>query len=772
MGGPHLVIHGHFYQPPRENPWTEVVPPEPSAAPFHDWNERISVESYRPNAHARIVDDHGRLVAIVNDYELLSFNVGATLTSWLDEHAPDVLERIRAADARAGTAMAQAYNHPILPLCNERDLRTQIRWGVADFRHRFGREPDGFWLPETAVNDAVLAALVEEGLRFTILAPTQAAGTLEPGRPYRWDHPEGRGSITLAFYDGPLSHDIAFSLGSRSAAEVVERAASAAPPDGLALVATDGETFGHHHKFAERAVAYALAVEAPRRGLTTGSLGAWLAEHPPTATMGVRESAWSCAHGLGRWRDDCGCSTGGPIGWVQTWRAPLRTALDLLHDHAAAAFDTAGRAHLYDPWVARDAYVDVVLGTRTAADFCAERVRPGGDAEVALALLEAQRHALLMYTSCGWFFYDLAGIETVQVLRYAARCLDNLSDAGDDPPTEAFLEALDQAESNDPQEGSGRQVWARHVVPARVDGRRVVAHLALVELLDGPVSDTQVGGFDLVEGSERRIDEHGALTLASGCQELRDRRTGRRRAYAYAALKFGPFDVVGACRPADAADGAAMVAELRSVFTSGERLTALLRRINDGFGEEFGLDVALPGAAEALLGSAMNRLSDRFAGEFARLLADHRPTFTALAAAGASLPAELRAPAELVLYRQLEADLADLALEPNRLALRAAEQTVREAQYAGISLAGWRVRKAATEAVVARSRAAVETREPDDVDAALAVVRLATRAGLDAELTVAQEIVYDALVGGQGGDELQPLADALGLAVGTLGVPR
>ena len=772
MGGPHLVIHGHFYQLPRENPWTEVVPPEPSAAPFHDWNERISVESYRPNAHARIVDDHGRVVAIVNDYELLSFNVGATLTSWLAEHVGRVLERIRAADARAGTAMAQAYNHPILPLCTERDLRTQIRWGLADFRLRFGREPEGFWMPETAVNDAVLAALVEEGLRFTILAPSQAAGPLQPGRPYRWDHPRGRGSITLAFYDGPLSHDMAFSLGSRSAADVVERAAAAAPPDGLALVATDGETFGHHHKFAERAVAYALAVEAPRRGLTTGSLGAWLAEHPPMATMGVQESSWSCAHGVGRWREDCGCSTGGPPGWVQTWRAPLRAALDLLRDHAAEVFDTAGRAHLRDPWAARDAYIDVVLGTRSAADFCAEHVPRRGDVEVALSLLEAQRHAMLMYTSCGWFFYDLAGLETVQVLRYAARCLDNLQDVGDHPPTEAFLDALDRASSNDPHEGSGREVWARHVMPARVDGRRVVAHLALVELLDGPVTDTQVGGFDLVDASERRIDEYGALTLASGCQELGDRRTGRRRSYAYAALKFGPFDVVGACRPADDVDGAAIVTELRSAFTSGERLTALLRRINDDFGEEFGLDVALPGAAEELLGSAMNRLADRFAGEFARLLSDHRPTFTALAAAGAALPAELSAPAELVLYRQLESDLAVLALEPNRLALRAAEQTVREAQYAGISLAGWRVRKAATAAVVARSQAAVASRDPADVDSALSVVRLATRAGLDAEITVAQEIVYDALVSGHSGDELRPLAEALGLAVATLGVPR
>ena len=436
MGGPHLVVHGHFYQPPRENPWTEVVPTEPSAAPFHDWNERITAESYRPNAHARIVDDHGRVVAIVNDYELLSFNVGPTLASWLAEHAPDVLERMQAGDARAGTALAQAYNHAILPLCNRRDLRTQIRWGVADFRLRFGRDPDGFWLPETAVNDDVLAALVEEGLRFTVLAPGQAAAPMVAGRHYRWEHPDGKRALTLAFYDGPLSHDIAFSAGTRSAAELVTRAVEAAPADGLALVATDGETFGHHHKFAERTVAYALAVEAPRHGVTTGSLAAWLDEHPPTEAMTVRESAWSCAHGLGRWREDCGCTTGAPPGWTQAWRRPLRNALDRLRDHAATVFATTGRRHLRDPWAARDAYVDVLLGTCTTEAFCATHLRPDADAdaEIALALLEAQRHALLMYTSCGWFFHDLAGLETVQVLRYAARCMDLAAGGGGGAP--------------------------------------------------------------------------------------------------------------------------------------------------------------------------------------------------------------------------------------------------------------------------------------------------------------------------------------------------
>src|SRR3954451_22255123 len=494
MAGRHFAVHGHFYQPPRENPWTETVPVEPSAAPFHDWNERIAAECYRPNAFARIVDDRGRVLAIVNDYALLSFNIGPTLASWLEQHQPDAYARILAADAEAGTAIAQAYNHVILPLASPRDVRTQVRWGLADFRYRFGRAAEGIWLPETAVNDEVLAVLVEEGVRFTILAPGQAAGRLEPGRAYYWEHPDGLGRISLVFYDGALSHDVAFGLATRSAAELVDRAQHASG-GGLVLVATDGETFGHHHKFTERTVAYALAVEAPRRNLATGPVAAWLAENPPTEPMAVHESAWSCAHGVGRWREDCGCSTGGPPGWDQRWRAPLRAALDLLRDHAAAVFERVGAAVLHDPWAARDAYIDVVLDPSAMDEFLAKHAVAGADVTLALTLLEAQRHAMLMYTSCGWFFYDLAGLETVQVLRYAARCLDLLREAGDDPPEDAFLAQLAEAHSNDGTEGDGATIWRRHVLPARVTPRRVVAHIALLELLDGRAPDPVVAGW-------------------------------------------------------------------------------------------------------------------------------------------------------------------------------------------------------------------------------------------------------------------------------------
>ena len=371
----HLAVHGHFYQPPRENPWTETVPVEPSAAPYHDWNERITAEALpaeRPGA-ASSTTAAGSWPSSTTTPSCRSTSVRRWRRGW--SSTTPHLRPHRGADAEAATAIAQAYNHLILPLATERDVRTQVRWGLADFEHRFGRPAAGLWLPETAVNDAVLAVLVEEGVGFTILSPGQATTPVAPGRAYRWEHPGGAGSIALVFYDGALSHDIAFGIGSQPAAALVSRA-EAATRDGLVVVATDGETFGHHHRHAERAIAYALAVEAPRRDVGTGPIATWLAANPPADAAGVHESAWSCAHGVGRWKEDCGCSSGGRPGWNQAWRAPLRAALDLLRDHAATVFAERGGAVLRDPWAARDAYIEVVLDPARVDAFVAAPCAP------------------------------------------------------------------------------------------------------------------------------------------------------------------------------------------------------------------------------------------------------------------------------------------------------------------------------------------------------------------------------------------------------------
>ncbi len=491
-----LVLHGHFYQPPREDPWSGEVPEQPSAAPFHDWNERITAECYAPNTVVGVVgDDHD---TVVNLFEHLSFNVGPTLLSWLEARHPEVYRRILAADQRTGRGIAQAYGHAILPLCNDRDLRTQVRWGIVDFRHRFGRAPDGMWLPETAVSDSVLSVLAEEGLRFTILAPGQIAAVrplgadedawvahgiaaheglgpidaddddaapepLDITRALRWRHPTSPDlGVDLVVYDGALAHALAFA--APTSADIISSALThVAGAGSLISAATDGETFGHHHKGAEHEVAHALTVAAPAHGIATPRLVDLLDQQPPTHEAQVRVSAWSCAHGVGRWNDDCGCQTGGDDGWNQAWRAPLRAALDLLRDWGSEVVDRLGPTLLRDPWAARDAYLGVLLGATSWDDFAATHIV--GDHHRAGLLLDAQRNALLMYTSCGWFFNDLAGIETVQVLRYAARAIDLYEQLGETPPVEKFLRALAEATSNDPEVGTGRDLWFDQVLP-------------------------------------------------------------------------------------------------------------------------------------------------------------------------------------------------------------------------------------------------------------------------------------------------------------------
>ena len=757
-----LIVHGHFYQPPRENPWTEEVAREASAAPYHDWNARITAECYRPNGVARIVDDAGRVVAINDNYQHLSFNIGPTLLAWLERHAPDVYQRILRADRSTHGAMAQAFGHVILPLANERDVRTQVRWGLADFEHRFGRRAEGMWLPETAVDDRVLRVLVEEGVRFTVLAPRQAAvEPIDTSVVYRWKH----GDLAVVFYDGTLSHDVAFGLSTLAPQAFLDRVG-----DGLVTVAADGETFGHHHRWGERFLAYALTVEAPRRDVRVSNLAQVVREQRATDEVEVVESSWSCAHGVGRWRDDCGCSTGGEPGWHQRWRAPLREALDLLRDRGVEVFERRGGAVFRDPWIARDEYVRLLIGAETRAYFTENHVL--GDPVEAFTLLEAQRHAMAMYTSCGWFFNDLAGLETVQVLRYAARVVDLLVELGEPSPEEAFLEVLAKAESNVAVEGNGRDVWRRHVVPARVDAARVVAHLALMELLERRSPAARIGAFEVEvldhDHSDRGLPagraERGALALCTGCVRLTHIRTGRRTEHVYAALHLGGLEVLGATRSADARIDADAPALLRQAFEHGAPVTTLLRMVSSSFGpHEFGLDSALPDAADEILQGAARELADRFAGAYERLFTDHRARLSALAAAGYELPPELRAPAELSLARRFEAEVAAQAGSSDPAAYAGAVAIARQARAEGYRIdtpgALHTVERMLTEAV---ERAVADG--GTDVEAPLALLELAHDLDLRPNIEVAQELVYETLQVGRATEPLTRLATALHLA--------
>ncbi|HYJ87682.1 MAG TPA: DUF3536 domain-containing protein [Pyrinomonadaceae bacterium] len=503
-----LIIHGHFYQPPRENPWTFVVDQEPSAAPFHDWNQRVTAECYQPNSQVRITGEGG-VEKLVNNYALINFDFGPTLLSWLEHAAPETYARIISADAESarrhsghGNAIAQAYSHAILPLCNERDLRTQLRWGLADFRHRFNREAEAIWLPETACNDEVMAALIDEGLRFVILAPRQAKrtrtdgsasgkrpgewrsaeeGSIDTSLPYRYLHRDGSNrSIAVFFYDQSLAGAIAFECALTSSEVLVDRIARV--PDGagsLVNVATDGESYGHHHKFGDLCLAYALEAEAPRRGFSVTNYGEYLEQHPPATEVEINSgpgnhgTSWSCIHGVGRWRSDCGCETGGEPHWNQDWRRPLRTALDYLRDEAALHFEATRGELFIDPWRARDASIELTLDELKSREAFLSRRAPRAlsraDEIRALLFLEMQRHTLLMYASCGWFFNDISGIESVLVLRYAGRAIELMDQLGLPSPRERFLEILADAKSNKAGMGTGADIFLTMVDKVRID---------------------------------------------------------------------------------------------------------------------------------------------------------------------------------------------------------------------------------------------------------------------------------------------------------------
>ena len=563
-----LCLHGHFYQPPREQPWLGVVEPEASAAPHRDWNTRITAECYAPNAAARILDPAGLLRALVNNYEWTSFDFGPTLLAWLAPHAPDVIGALRAADAASrartghGNAWAQAYGHAILPLSTPRDVRTQVLWGRRDFEHRFGRAPDGMWLPEMAVDRTSLAALAAAGITLTMLSPHQArrirplgsgvsawkpvgAETLDTRALYRWIGPAG-GYVDVVFRDARLSHDVAFGPLLTDGAALAARL-RAEGAEGIVTVAVDGETYGHHHRFGEMALAFALRVLRAERDIELAGPAAFRARHPPAWEVEVAEqTSWSCVHGVERWRAGCGCRVGGPAEWSQAWRAPLRQAIDWLRDELGRLYETRAPDVLRDPWGARDRYVDCMLEpARVPAWLAAEAARPlskTGTVE-ARRLLELARNALLMQTSCGWFFDELTGIEPVQILRYAARASE-LAEALGARPEDGFIARLEPARSNLPGRESGAALYRRAARGQAATPARVAATAAMLAVLDQPAE---------VPGWAVRFSAAAAAGRLAGDAAVEEQATGATALVPVAAER--PPDGAPTCRAGDASFG-------------------------------------------------------------------------------------------------------------------------------------------------------------------------------------------------------------------------
>ncbi|HYI95282.1 MAG TPA: DUF3536 domain-containing protein [Bryobacteraceae bacterium] len=633
----YLCIHGHFYQPPRENPWLEAIELQDSAYPYHDWNERITAECYAPNAATRILDNEGRILQIVNNYSRISFNYGPTLLAWAKEKAPGLHQMIVNADVDSrehfsghGSAIAQCYNHMIMPLANARDKYTQIYWGIEDFRFRFGRAPEGMWLPETAVDLESLDIMAELGIKFTILAPHQASrfrtvgaedwidisgGRIDPTRPYTCTTPSGK-QIAIFFYDGPISRAVAFE-GLLNNGEVFASRLLNAYSDGrdweeLAHIATDGESYGHHHRYGEMALSYALH-HIEENGLAKlTNYGEFLEKFPARHEAEIYENtAWSCAHGVGRWRENCSCNSGGHGGWNQEWRAPLREALDYLRDEVAPQYQASMEQYVEDAWQARNDYIQVVLdrSPEVRAAFLErhrKRVLTQAEEVTIWKLLELQRHAMLMYTSCGWFFDELSGIETVQVIQYAGRVVQLAQEifngvqtsflyAGrgflpsDDSLEESldvrFTQKLARAKSNIPELRDGAHIYERLVKPTVVDLLKVGAHYAISSVFIPYADETRVHCYT-VRKKDFRTADAGKLKLVIGRASFTSEITLATGELAFGVLHFGDHNLHGGVRsiPNDA-EYERVVSESMAAFARAD-IPDVIRAFDRGFGTE------------------------------------------------------------------------------------------------------------------------------------------------------------------------------------------
>lgn len=773
MSSRFLCIHGHFYQPSRENPWLDAVELQDSAAPYHDWNDRVTAECYARNAASRILDSDQRIARIVNNYAKISFNIGPTLLRWLDRHRRDVYLQILEADAQSrrahyghGNAMATIYNHLIMPLASQRDKLTQIRWGIRDFERRFRRRPEGMWLAELAVDLETLELLAAHHIGFTILAPHQAhrvralpegtwtdvtEATLDATVPYRCRLPSGR-SIAIFFYDGPLSHAIAFegllNDGAGFSARLMARAAAGGPPR-ILLAATDGESYGHHHRFGEMALSFALQQIAARSEVTLTNLGAYLAAHPPVHEVEIRErTSWSCAHGIERWRADCGDNTG--KGQHQRWRAPLREGVGWLKDELDTVFEREGDTFFTDPWAARDEAVDIADREAGAVDGFLGRHLIGEQSAsrrtTALKLLEMQRQGMLMQSSDGWFFDDVSGLEAVQILAHAARAIELAAGFGASLEDE-FIEFLRRAPGNLTQYPDGGVVYAGLVRPMIVSGARLVA---LHAIKSNSMLSPPTGGERVAEGAgeevyatrfrdqSRDMATVGPHTLVTGRVQVQSIITEEVQEAAYALLHFGGHEVHCAVRMGWSAREYEPVREDLHARFGREILSAIVRRIDDAFGAVyFTLQDLMLEDRRAVLSALTTQTLTQVEEAYRRLFVEHRPLMQYLRDAQAEIPAPMLVAAVFVLTRDLE---RELVTSPDKPLSEAAFALVAELQAWGRE-----VRAERFEPLMRRRLEAALTdggTGRDRLHRALRVLDLADTAGCELNLWDAQNGFY------------------------------
>jgi len=721
--GIYITIHGHFYQPPRENPYLNAIERQESAAPFHDWNARIHHECYRPNAFSRIERHDGKIVKIVNNYEYMSFNMGPTLLSWMEFYDRDTYQAILDADKRSaerlnghGNAIAQVYNHIIMPLANWRDKLTQIRWGKADFKSRFGRDPEGMWLAETAVDYETLEALVIEGIKFIVLAPSQAqrcrpmstkdnpnpaweevgGAQIDPNRPYRCylrRHSNSVGNVSdlgqfhlppdtdayidVFFYDGPISRDMGFGDLLGSSHNFVKRLSQAVRndhrPHQMVSVATDGETFGHHKHFTEKTLSYAFVEEFPKRGWTMTNYAHYLSLFPPTYEAELKPvTAWSCAHGVDRWQGGCKCGGEGS-NYQQLWRKPLRESLNWLRDRLATVYVDIGRKYFNDPWEARDRYIEVLQDSLrdNIPDFsptldrffeqqCGNKVTSSAQRIDALRLLEMQRHALLMFTSCGWFFEELSRPETVQILRYAARAIELAADVAGVLLEDEFIHRMVKAPSNLAEFKDGEGVYRKQVITNRISLAQVAAQYALSSTLGNYGRSQQIYCYQ-IQQQDYQLQRIGSMSLAIGQIYLTSRITQESVSYIFAVLHLGGDDFHCCIQPfTGRREYEEIKATLFKTLKQANTASVILAMANTFSGEQFSLHHLFAEERHRILQVLADETLTRLDQLYEQVYRDNYGILISFRRDGLPVPPELQVAADIVLNNRLTEELKKL----------------------------------------------------------------------------------------------------------------
>ncbi len=772
-----LTIHGHFYQPPRENPWLEAIEQQDSALPAHDWNERINNECYNPNSVSKIVDSKNQILNVVNNYEYMSYNFGPTLLSWMEEYAPMAYERIIKADINSrklhgghGNAIAQVYNHMIMPLANERDKQTQVKWGIKDFEYRFGRQPEGIWLAETAVDDNTLRVLVENGIKFTILSPYQAQkirkegeetwqdvswGNIDPARSYRYYIKSAPGKfIDLFFYDGAISKSVAFDELLKDGNKFVNRL-----KDGISTlrnypqlinIATDGESYGHHTKFGDMALSYAMKLKVKDAGFIITNYGEYLEKYRSNWEVEIKPvSSWSCFHGVGRWADDCGCSTGGHPGWNQKWRKPLRTALDYLRDETISIFKKCGKKYFINPEDARNNYISVILdrSETSVKAFQEEYFLPelSDQQKVeAMQLMEIQRQAMLMYTSCGWFFSEISGIETVQIMKYAARVMQLASSFSKKDYESKFLEILSEARSNLPEYGTGKDVYERFVKPSIVTPKQIVSLWAISSLYTDIEDEESVYCYKIKKHSYKRVVK-GNSQLVIGHIEVKSKVTMAKSNLVFALLQFSGGDFH--CAIKEYSDNFMETRKelIRTYLVSP--LTEIIRTIDNYFGSEyFTLKDIFIEERRKILQTMLKGKLQIFANTYQSMYNEGKGSIYQMQSLGLDIPNEFKISAQYVLTRQFNELFVDSKGFLSSDILQQASDIIFEAKRIGIEIDKTQTAKIFSKKIAQNIGRLAYALDIQQVDATLELFDSITKLELDVDIAEAQNYFFSKIV--------------------------